>query len=127
MMSLPPFNIAIGVVVITVALLIFWLPLRKTRKAKGQPIPAGAGVPKKGRVLVYFSSPYCHNCREVSDLVDGIIEQGKPVVKIDVAESPDLAAALGIRVVPTIAVVEDGVVLEILAGNAARRVDSLVV
>ena len=125
MESLPPFNIAIGAVVITVALLLFWLPLRKTRKAKGQRMPKTAGLPERGRALVYFSSPYCHNCREVSEMVDQVIEQGKPVVKIDVAKSPEVAAELGIRVVPTIAVVEDGLVQEILAGNQARRVGSL--
>jgi len=127
MMSLPPFNIAIGAVVITVALLLFWLPLRKTRKAKGQRMPKIPGLPERGRVLVYFSSPHCHNCREVSEMVDQVIGQGKTVVKVDVAESPEVAAALGIRVVPTIAVVEDGLVLEILAGNQARRVGSLAV
>jgi hypothetical protein len=55
--TLPPFNLFIGAIVITVAILLFWLPLRKTRKARGHRIPAGAGVQQQGRALVYFSSP----------------------------------------------------------------------
>ena len=126
-MALPPFNLVVGAVVVTVAVLLFWWPLRSTRKARGKKVSTSAGLPEHGRVLVYFFSPHCHNCREVAPLVDRIAEQGKQVVKINIAETRDLATDLGIRVVPTVALIEDGVVLEILAGNQARRVDSLTV
>ena len=124
-MALPPFNLVLGAVVVTVAVLLFWWPMRSTRKARGKQVAATAGLPEHGRVLVYFFSPHCHNCREVAPLVDQIAGQGKQVVKINIAESRDLAGELGIRVVPTVALIEDGMVVQILAGNQARRVDSL--
>lgn len=111
---------------ITVAVLtvVFWLPMLKTRKAKGLAMPAAAGVPS-GRVVAYFSSSHCGNCRSVSPLIDALEQQGQAVVRFNSEESIDTARALGIRVVPTVALVNDGIIVRILAGDAARRVGKL--
>jgi len=108
--------------------LLFWLPLLRTRKARGKPIPASAGLPETGRLLIYFYSHHCGNCRAITPLVDGLDGQdgqGQTVFKFDTAESHELAAELGIRVVPTVALVEDGTVVTILAGDQTRRVSRL--
>ena len=117
-------GLIILVIIIAVMMVVFWLPLRKTLKAKGLRMPAGAGVPT-GRVVAYFSSRHCGNCRSVSPLVDALQQQGLAVVRFDAEESVDIARALGIRVVPTIALVNDGIIVRILAGDRARRVSML--
>jgi len=113
--------LAITVVVLTV---VFWLPMVKTRKAKGLAMPDAAGVPA-GRVVAYFSSSHCGNCRSVSPLIDALEQQGQAVMRFNTEESVDTARALGIRVVPTVALVNDGIIVRILAGDRARKVGKL--
>lgn len=105
--------------------LLLWLPLQRTRKARGKPIPASAGLPQSGRLLIYFYSQHCGNCRGITPLIDALDGQHQTVFKFDTAESHQLAAELGIRVVPTVALVEDGTVVTILAGDQTRRVSRL--
>ena len=113
--------LAITIAAMTV---VFWLPMVKTRKAKGLAMPDAAGVPA-GRVVAYFSSSHCGNCRSVSPLIDALEQQGQAVVRFNTEDSVDTARALGIRVVPTVALVNDAIIVRILAGDRARKVGKL--
>jgi len=104
---------------------MFWLPMRSTRKARGRPMPTAAGLPKKGRAIAYFYSAHCGNCRHIAPLIDQLAEQGQKVFRFDAGNDIAIARELGIRVVPTVALVEDGIVVTILAGDRARRVRQL--
>jgi thiol-disulfide isomerase/thioredoxin len=109
---------------IAVLVVVFWLPMLKTRKARGLRMPAAAGMPA-GRVVAYFSSSHCGNCRSVSPLIDALEQQGQTVVRFNAEQALDIAGELGIRVVPTVALVDDGVIVSILAGDKARKVARL--
>ena len=115
--------LAITIAVLTV---VFWLPMLKTRKAKGLAMPTAAVLPS-GRVVAYFSSKHCGNCRAVSALIDTLEQQGQAVVRFNGESDDSLATAreLGIRVVPTVALVNDGIIVRILTGDSARKVAKL--
>jgi thioredoxin 1 len=66
-----------------------------------------------GTTLVDFYADWCGPCRMLTPIIESIAEdlQGKAsVVKVDVDKSPNLAARFGVRGIPTILVIKDGVV-----------------
>jgi thiol-disulfide isomerase/thioredoxin len=92
-----------------------------TRAGEGQsakplyaPLPQLAEV--SGRALVYCYSPQCGPCRPMSKEVDSLAATGAPIFKIDISRHPAVVSALGIRVTPTLIVIENGVVGRMLLG-----------
>ncbi|HJV04623.1 MAG TPA: thioredoxin family protein [Actinomycetota bacterium] len=75
------------------------------RLAGGDLIPLGVTEP----AVVQFTSPACAPCRTAAPhLRRAADREGMPYLQVDVAERPELAAVLGIRTVPTIAVTGAG-------------------
>ncbi len=70
-------------------------------------------------VLVDFWAEWCGPCRIVGPTVDALASeyQGKvKVVKLNVDDNPETANGFGIRSIPTLMVVEAGVVRETTVG-----------
>lgn len=70
-------------------------------------------------VLVDFWAEWCGPCRMVGPIVDALASeyQGKvKVVKLNVDDNPETATGFGIRSIPTLMVVEAGVVRETTVG-----------
>ena len=66
--------------------------------------PADLGpMPAAGNLVVAFSHPLCTECRE---LESHLRADGRPFVRIDVRERPDLARKYGIALVPTLVEVD---------------------
>jgi hypothetical protein len=62
--------------------------------------PADLGpMPAAGNLVVAFSHPLCTECRELESNLRG---EGRPFVRIDVRQRPDLARKYGIALVPTL-------------------------
>lgn len=70
----------------------------------------------RGRALIYCFTPMCGPCRSMSKEVQTLIGEGKPMFKLDVTKHPDLSRELGIRAVPTLAIIENGTVQRMLLG-----------
>ena len=70
------------------------------------------------KVLLDFYAEWCGPCRMVSPLVDQIAEENPQylVGKINVDEEPELAGQFGVVSIPTLAVVEDGKIVNQSAG-----------
>ena len=73
-------------------------------------------------VLLDFYADWCGPCRIVSPVVDEIADEvaDKKVCKINVDEQPELAAVFKVTSIPTLAVVQNGSVINIAAGAKSK-------
>jgi thioredoxin 1 len=55
--------------------------------------------------LIYFSAPWCGPCRQLGPIMDEVAQQ-ITVQKVNVDDSPDMAAHYGIRNVPTVVAID---------------------
>jgi thioredoxin 1 len=78
-----------------------------------------------GRVIVDFYADWCAPCRQVSPVIEALSEKwaaSTRFAKLDVDRAPDVAAALGVRSIPTVALFEGGEVKAYMAGAAPGHV-----
>jgi thioredoxin 1 len=76
-------------------------------------------------VIVDLWAPWCGPCRQVAPVLDDIAEayEGRLVVgKVNVDEEPDLAAAFGVRGIPTIVLMKGGEAVSSMTGAGPRNV-----
>lgn len=65
----------------------------------------------KGKVLVDFWATWCGPCRMMGEAIERELEPSHPeitVVKVNVDEAPELAAAFGIMSIPALFCYRDG-------------------
>jgi thioredoxin 1 len=70
-------------------------------------------------IIVDFCAPWCGPCKQIQPILDDLAQQFAGRVsfaRMDIAEQPLTAARYGIRSIPALMLVKDGVVKEILIG-----------
>lgn len=97
-----------------------------SQSIKGRPISELDKLPQladhqTGPLLLYWYSPNCGPCRQMSPIIDTLIAEQQPVHKINIAERPDSARSIGVRAAPTLMRIQDGVVDEVLLGLQKRE------
>lgn len=73
------------------------------------------------QTLVYCYSPACGPCKRMSPMIDELCQKGHAIVKLDVSKQLEVADQLHIRAVPTLLVVHDGVIDQVLLGIHQRQ------
>lgn len=77
--------------------------------------PELGDLPEKA--IVYCYSPNCGPCRNMTPLVDELQQDGEPIVKLDIPQHLELAHELGIKATPTLLLVKQGRVEEVIVGT----------
>jgi thioredoxin-like negative regulator of GroEL len=106
---------------IAIFLLFNLLPLARARWVRGSMVPELDAVltdvqRRAPRLLVYFWSPTCGPCRSMTPIIDRLAAEGDAIVKVNVAEAVELAKHFGVMATPSLAVVEHGVLRQLVVG-----------
>ena len=79
---------------------------------------------QEGLVLVDFFATWCGPCKMLGPVLESVQEEleGKiKIVKVDVDESNDLAAAFGVMAVPTMVLFKDGKQINAFSGYMPKE------
>ncbi len=70
------------------------------------------------RVLIDFYADWCGPCKMIAPIIEEIAEENPQYVvgKINVDDSPELAIEFGVSTIPNLVVMENGKVLNQIAG-----------
>ena len=96
-------------------------PLLRARLVRGRAVPELDALltpeqRQSPRLLVYFWSPSCGMCRAMTPVIDKLATERHDVLKVNIAESMALARHFGVMATPSLAVVENGVVKNLVLG-----------
>ena len=75
-------------------------------------------------VLIDFHADWCGPCKALAPVLDELALEfeGRAVIaKINIDESPDLAARYGVRSIPTLVILENGEETERIVGLTTKR------
>lgn len=97
------------------------VPLIRARQARGRAVPEldallSPAQRAEPRLLLYFWSPSCGMCRSMTLVIDRLATERPNVVKVNVAETLDLARRIGVMGTPSLALIEGGVVSQLVVG-----------
>ncbi len=95
--------------------------VRMAKKTKGLKLSGLSGQLKnlenKGsKGLVYFFSPSCRACKAQTPMIKSLQKKHKYIYDVDISRDMNTAKVFGVKATPTIVVVKDGVVNDVLLG-----------
>ena len=108
-----------------IVLLLQLIPRLAARHMKGQRAPAldavlGGRQKGQARLLLYFWSPSCGMCKNMTPVINELMALRDDVVSIDISQHFDLARAFGVMGTPALAIIEQGIVREVSLGVKSR-------
>jgi thioredoxin 1 len=117
-MSALPYIVA---AIVGAFLLMQIIPLIRARQARGKAVPELDALlddaqRREPRLLVYFWSPSCGMCRPMTPVIDRLAAERPDVVKVNVAQTTALARRIGIMGTPSLALIENGAVSNVVVG-----------
>jgi thioredoxin 1 len=110
---------------VTLLLLTQYLAMKRAKASEGQPAPNTEAVDGEAhgaeRRVYYFFATHCGPCRAMTPIVDRLQAAHRNLIKINVAETPELARDFGIAATPSFIVVENDVVRQVKLGGQSER------
>ena len=101
------------------------IPLWLVRRSLGLAAPDTTAVDgpaaAEPRRVYYFHAPHCGPCRAMTPLLDRLREAHPTLIKVDVAESLELARDFGIAGTPSFVLVENGAIRRVKLGGQSER------
>ncbi len=98
---------------------------RRAHQAEGQPAPDTSildGLGRKHtRKLYYFYGRHCGPCKAMAPIIERVRRDHPNLIKVDVAEAPDIARQFGIVATPTFVLVDAGTIRRVRLGNMSER------
>ena len=112
-------------VLIALIFLMQYFVQRRATQAEGQPAPDTTSVDGAARAdarrLYYFYASHCGPCRAMAPLVGRVCAAHRNLIKVNVAESRELARGFGITATPSFVLVEDGTIRQVKLGGQSER------
>ena len=90
---------------------------RRGRRILGVGGPLGEAVNSGDRVLAYFYSTSCSECKAQTPIIDTLANEYANIFKVDVAEHFEAARAFGVMATPTTVLVDQGKVVDVYVGT----------
>ena len=114
--------------------LVFWrcfffiwqiYPLLKIKSAQGKHAPALNSIlsedqQKHPQILLYFMSPHCGMCRNITPIVDKLATQRTDILRVDLYENMEIARDLGVIATPAFVLLQDGVIEKVKLGGLSE-------
>lgn len=112
-----------------VVVLLLYLQLRTLvigKLKQGRPAPDLTPVLKEGidlerPLLIFFYSRHSGQCQSMMPMIDVLVARFGNVLKLDIEQHPTLSRHCGVRSTPTVVVVREGCISEILVGARSER------
>lgn len=76
---------------------------------------------KQPRLLLYFMSPKCGMCKNITPFIDQLSRERDDVIRIDAAEQPQVAREFKVMGTPAFIVINNGAVEKVKLGAISRR------
>ncbi len=107
--------------------LLLWqfYPLIKLRSARGKYAPSLSHLltdrqRRNPKILLYFMSPQCGMCREITLLVDSLALQHNNILRVDLFEHTNVARELNVMATPAFVLLKNGVVEKVKLGGLTQ-------
>ncbi len=116
--------IALSIVFLFIALQFFMI--RKSKSQKGKLIEnvdgiIGEAINKHPKLLIYFWGPGCAACRPQTKIIDALRRTNDNIISFDISKDLNTTRRLGIMATPTILVIKDKVIEEVLIGAQSEE------
>ncbi|MDL1892969.1 thioredoxin family protein [Sphingobacteriales bacterium CHB3] len=102
---------------LAVQLYALWKSKRNTgRKIEGVTGPLGEAIARGEKVMAYFFSPTCSQCKKLSPTIDRLRMEVPNIFKVDISEDKPTTRAFGVMATPTTVIVNEGIIQRVLLG-----------
>lgn len=74
-------------------------------------------------VMIKFTAPWCGPCRVIQPILEEVakeVEGKAQIVKLDIDDSPELAAKFKVKSIPTMIVIKSGEVIKTQIGSVPK-------
>ena len=113
-------------ILVVIFLFIQLLPYIKAREIQGRQMSDLTDVftdkqRQQPQLLLYFWSPRCSMCRNMTPIVDKLAQERDDVISINAAEDVDIARRFKVMGTPTLVLLKNGKVDKVLLGAKSEK------